>query len=152
MSSLQFFTPLLRGSDWLRHQARLRKWNKAHAWGRRGEDLAHRFLQRQGYCVVARNLKLRGVRAELDIVARYGDIIVFVEVKTRASDEFGMPEEAVDAEKREHLIRAASAYLHSAGARWERARFDIITVLFEGTTKIEQIVDAFSYSESQPVH
>jgi putative endonuclease len=135
--------PLLRAADWLRHRARLRKWNTAHAWGRRGEDLAHRFLQQQGYSVVARNLKVRGAGVELDIVARDGDTIVFVEVKTRASDEFGAPDEAVDAEKRDHLIRAATAYLRVADAGWERARFDIVSVLFEGKTRVDHIRDAF---------
>ena len=137
--------PLLRAADWMRHRARLRRWNTAHAWGRRGEDLAHRFLQQKGYIVVARNLRLRGAHNELDIVARDGETIVFVEVKTRASDDFGTPDEAVDAEKREHLVRAASAYLHAAGAKWEQARFDIVSVLFEGTTRIEHIRDAFRF-------
>jgi putative endonuclease len=127
----------------MRHRARLRKWNTAHAWGRRGEDLAHRFLQQQGYTIVARNLKIRGARVELDIVARNGETIVFVEVKTRATDEFRTPDQAVDADKREHLIRAASAYLQAADAGWDRARFDIVNVLFEGRTRIEHIRDAF---------
>jgi putative endonuclease len=127
----------------MRHRARLRSWDTAHAWGRRGEDLAHRFLQRQGYTVVARNLALRGARVELDIVALDGGTIVFVEVKTRSSDEFGTPDQAVDAEKREHLARAASAYLHTADATWERARFDIVTVTFEGQVRIGHIRDAF---------
>ena len=134
----------LRAADWLRHRARLRKWNTAHAWGRRGEDLAHRYLQQHGYSVVARNLKIRGARVELDIVARDGATIVFVEVKTRASDEFRTPDQAVDAEKREHLIRAAAAYLHAADTGWDFARFDIVNVLLEGSTRIEHIRDAFS--------
>ena len=144
MSVLHAAMPLLLAADWLRHRARLRKWNTAHAWGRRGEDLAHRFLQRQGYTVVARNLKIKGARTELDIVARHGETIVFVEVKTRASDEFRTPDQAVGADKREHLIRAASAYLHAADAGWDRARFDIVSVLFEGKARIEHIRDAFS--------
>jgi putative endonuclease len=135
---------LLQVTDWLRHRARLRRWNTAHAWGRRGEDLAHRFLQRAGYTIVARNLRLRGAQIELDLVAHDGATIVFVEVKTRASDEFGTPDQAVDHEKREHLIRAASAYLRAAEASWSRARFDIVTVTFEGGVRIGHIRDAFS--------
>jgi putative endonuclease len=144
MPSLRILMPALRAADWLRHRVRLRKWNTSHAWGRRGEDLAHRFLQQQGYAVVARNLKIRGARVELDLVARDGETIVFVEVKTRASDEFRTPDQAVDAEKREHLIRAAAAYLRVAEVGWERARFDIVSILFERRTRIEHLRDAFS--------
>jgi putative endonuclease len=144
MPRFRYVLPLLRAADWLRHRARLRKWNTSHAWGRRGEDLAHRFLQSKGYTVVARNLRLRGAGVELDLVATEGGIVVFVEVKTRASTEFGTPDEAVDAEKRRHLIRAASAYLRITESTWEHARFDIVSVTFEGRTRIEHIRDAFS--------
>jgi putative endonuclease len=134
---------LLRAADWLRHRARMRAWNTAHAWGRRGEDLAHRYLQARGYTVVARNLRQRGAQVELDLVARDGETIVFVEVKTRATEEFGTPEQAVDIEKRENLIRAASAYLHAADAGWDKARFDIVSVTFEKHARVEHIRDAF---------
>src|SRR5918996_540303 len=130
---------LLKLSDWLRHRARLRTWNSAHAWGRRGEDLAHRYLQDQGYTIVARNLQLRGANVEIDMIARDGETIVFVEVKTRASDEFGTPDQAVDHEKRAHLVRAA----------WDRARFDIVSVTMGPDARsvpveIRHIKDAFS--------
>ncbi len=127
----------------MRHKARLRTWNTAHAWGRRGEDLAHRYLQSQGYRIVARNLMLRGAHVEIDLVARHGGVIVFVEVKTRASDEFGTPDRAVDREKRENLARAASAYLHAAGSTWDQARFDIVSVTFDPGVRIQHIQDAF---------
>lgn len=134
---------LLRACDWLRHRGRLRQWKPEHAWGRRGEDLAHRFLQRRGYRIVARNMRLKPLRAELDLVARDGDTFVFVEVKTRASTDFGSPDQAVDAEKREQMIFAAGLYLQRAGASWERARFDIVSVLLDGAVRIEHIRDAF---------
>src|SRR5262245_44184121 len=134
---------LFRACDWLRHKARLRKWNRAQAWGRRGEDLAHRYLQRHGYAVVARNFTLKPLKAELDIVARAGETIVFVEVKTRATDAFGLPEEAVDQEKREQIVRAAGAYLRAADATWEQARFDIISVFFAQSPRVDHLRDAF---------
>jgi putative endonuclease len=87
---------------------------------------------------------LRGARVELDLIARHGETIVFVEVKTRASDEFGAPDQAVDQEKRENLVRAASAYMHAASAVWERARFDIVSVTFDPIVRIEHIKDAFA--------
>ena len=68
-----------------------------HAWGARGEDLAHRFLQKLGYIVVARNWRAEDGSGELDLVAWDGPSLVVVEVKTRASTDFGLPEEAVDA-------------------------------------------------------
>jgi len=135
---------LVRLSDWLRHKARLRTWNTAHAWGRRGEDLAHRYLETQGYIIVARNLRPRGTHVELDLIARDNDAIVFVEVKSRGSDEFGAPDRAVDEEKRQNLMRAASAYLRTARARWEQARFDIVSVTFDSQVRIEHVRDAFS--------
>jgi hypothetical protein len=64
------------------------------ALGRRGEDLAHRYLQTAGYAVVARNFKA-GADSEIDIVARKKDLVVFVEVKSRQSAEFGAPERAM---------------------------------------------------------
>ena len=136
--------PLFKVFDWLRHRARLRTWNPAHASGRRGEDLAHRYLQAKGYRIIGRNLRLRGAHVELDLVARDADAIVFVEVKTRKTDEFGTPDESVDSEKRRHLIRAASTYLHIAGASWQHARFDIVSVTFDEPTRINHIRDAFT--------
>src|ERR1700674_5941286 len=91
--------------DWLRHRARRHRWNSEHALGRRGEDLAHRFLRRQGFIIVARNYRLSSGEAEADLIAREGEDLVIVEVKTRASAEYGPPERAVSAEKQRHLIR-----------------------------------------------
>ena len=55
--------------DWFRHLARRRRWNPSQALGRRGEDLAHRFLRRQGYTIVARNYRLAAGDAEADVIA-----------------------------------------------------------------------------------
>ena len=69
------------------------------ARGQLGEDLAHRFLRRHGCTVVARNYRPRHGGGEIDLVAWDGGTLAIVEVKTRASDEFGAPERAVDAGK-----------------------------------------------------
>ncbi|HYP14646.1 MAG TPA: YraN family protein [Bryobacteraceae bacterium] len=103
----------------------------------------HRYLQRRGMTVVARNLQLPPLKAELDIVAVEGSTYVFVEVKTRESDSFGKPEEAVDLEKRTQITRAARAYLRAAGATWDQARFDIVSVTTGGDVRLEHIKDAF---------
>jgi putative endonuclease len=132
-------------SDWLRHKARLRKGDPGHAWGARGEDLAHRFLQKLGYVVVARNWRAGDGSGELDVVAWDGPSLVVVEVKTRASNEFGRPEDAVDSSKREHLVRTGSRYAREADVLPERLRFDIVSVTLDGDRPaIDHIRNAFS--------
>lgn len=135
---------LYRLADRLRHRARLRLGNVAHAWGKRGEDLAHRYLQDKGYVVVGRNYRTLNRSAEVDLVARDGETVVFVEVKTRATDRYGAPEEAVDRDKRRNIVRAAGDYLRRSEQSWELARFDIVTVLFADGIRIEHLQDAFA--------
>lgn len=134
---------LYRMGDRLRHRVRLRT-NTAHAWGKRGEDLAHRYLQRQGYTIIGRNYRTRGGTAEVDLIARDGDTVVFVEVKTRATDRFGAPDEAVDRAKREKIVRAAAEFLYRTECDRDRIRFDIVSVLFDDGERIEHIRAAFS--------
>jgi putative endonuclease len=130
--------------DWLRDRKRRRVWSKDLASGRRGEDLAHRFLRRQGFTIVARNYRLAAGDAEADIIARDGDALVIVEVKSRASDEYGPPERAIGEEKRRHLLRVAREYSRKSGTPWENVRVDIVTVLFTTPPKIELVRDALS--------
>jgi putative endonuclease len=111
--------------------------------GRIGEDMAHRYLQQHGCTVVARNYRPPASSGEIDLVAWEGDRLVFVEVKTRATDEFGQPDSAVDEEKRERLAWAAAEYARRAGVAWERTRFDIVSVLLNRESKIEWQRDAF---------
>ncbi len=77
---------------------------------RKGEDLAYNYLRRRGYTIVARNYRPRSGKQELDLVAWDKEQLAVIEVKTRASDEFGEPARAVDLRKRRHLIRAAAEY------------------------------------------
>jgi putative endonuclease len=133
-------------ADRLRRRIRRKRWSADLATGRRGEDLAHRFLRRQGYTVVARNY--RSSAGEIDIVAFDKQDLVFVEVKTRAGDEFGSPDRAVGPEKREHLERVARHYARQAGIEWGRARFDIVNVLLTATPRIELLRDAFRSSRT----
>jgi putative endonuclease len=111
--------------------------------GRLGEDLAHRHLRRYGCTVVARNYRVPSGKGEIDIVAWHGEKLVFVEVKTRASAEFGAPEVAVDLEKRGHVMRAARDYVRRADIPWERVRFDIVSIVLLPTPAIEWLQDAF---------
>ncbi|GAA4713021.1 YraN family protein [Brevibacillus fulvus] len=98
--------------------------------GRWGEDLAAAFLLRQNYRIIARNVQTR--RGEIDIVAEDGQMIVFVEVRTRSSQRFGTPAESITWRKRQKLRELALQYLQAANESAKTFRFDVITVLIEG--------------------
>jgi putative endonuclease len=121
----------------------LRRRSLENDHGRMGEDLAHRYLRRHGCTVVARNYRTRSGSGEIDLVAWHGDTLVFVEVKTRATSEFGEPERAVDAEKRLHLHHAALDYARRANVEWTRTRFDIVSIVLGKPVRIEWIRAAF---------
>lgn len=110
--------------------------------GTQGEQHACRYLQEQGYEVLERNW--RSGRHEVDIIARTGRYLVFVEVKTRTSDQYGQPEEAVKKGKRGKLIKAANAYVLAIGTDLA-LRFDIVSVILHPSGKpyIHHIPDAF---------
>ena len=120
---------ILQFSDWLRHVARKRRWSSTLALGRRGEDLAHRYLRAQGFTIVARNYRLASGDAEADLIAWEGDTLVFVEVKTRESANFGPPERAIGEEKHRHLMRIAREYTRKTRTPWSRIRFDVVSVV-----------------------
>ena len=128
---------LYRAADRIRR----RRYPENH--GRIGEDLAHRFLQARGCTVVARNYRTLSGSGEIDLVAWDGSKLAFIEVKTRGSEEFGPPESAVDAEKRERLQRAAQDYVRHAEIPWRDTRFDIVSIVLDRTPHIEWLRDAF---------
>lgn len=111
--------------------------------GRLGEDLAHRYLRSQGCTVVSRNYRPRGGAGEIDLVAWHTGRLLFVEVKTRASADFGAPETAVDAGKRESLRHAARDYARRVNVEWSRTRFDIVSIVLDPPVRIEWLRDAF---------
>ena len=113
------------------------------AAGRHGEDLAHRFLRSHGFTVVARNYRPRTGPGEIDLIAWERENLVFVEVKARATDEFGTPDRAVDMKKQRHLERAARDYVRRANVDWDTVRFDIVSILLTKSPKIELLRDAF---------
>lgn len=109
--------------------------------GSKGEMLAMRYLQEQGYAI--RELNWRSGHKELDIVAQERDVLVFVEVKTRTTDYYGDAADAVTPAKMKNLIVAAEAYIKSKKIDAD-VRFDIITVVGSGDDcKIEHIPNAF---------
>lgn len=97
--------------------------------GRTGEDLAAGYLLENNYKIIGRNY--RCPLGEIDIIARDGQKIVFVEVKSKNSGRFGRPEEAVDRKKQAKLSRVALFYLKSKSALDAPARFDVVSVYMD---------------------
>lgn len=108
--------------------------------GNLGEQTAARYLQNCGYQILAVNWRFK--RWEADIIAKDGDILVFVEVKTRSSLAFGHPDEFVDDHKRKNLRYLAEAYLRYSKHQGE-IRFDIVSVYKKEELKLRHIKDAF---------
>jgi putative endonuclease len=123
--------------DRLRHARRRKVWEPARAAGRRGEDLAHRFLRREGFVVVARNYRLPTGDGEADIVAWERDTLVIVEVKTRESDAYGPPDRAIHPEKLRHMGRVALEYGRKTDIPRERIRFDVVSVVLCDPPKMD---------------
>jgi len=96
--------------------------------GNRGESLAVDYLKRLNYRVIKRNYTIRG--GEIDLIASDGDVLVFVEVKTRYSHEFGLPEESLSYFKLQALQRTAQIYLKMTNQSDKLCRFDLVAVDF----------------------
>lgn len=117
-------------ADVLRHRARQRRLNPEHALGRRAEDIAHRYLQRHGFIIVARNYRMASGAGEIDLVGWDDDQLVFIEVKSRQTEDYGAPDRAIGPQKRSSLLRAAREYALHADVCWESVRFDVVNVVF----------------------
>lgn len=110
--------------------------------GNLGEGMAVEYLQEHGMAILERNW--RSGHLEVDIIARDGEMIVFVEVKTRETNTWGEPQTSVTADKQRNLIKAANLYVLSKDINSD-TRFDIISIILnEDNTKITHIPNAFS--------
>src|SRR5579871_2404365 len=110
--------------------------------GKMGEDLAVRELERRGYAILARRYRRRG--GELDIVARDGATLVFVEVKTRDGDAFGTGAEAVTALKQRRMTQLALDYMMRHRLNGVPCRFDVVSIrVAAGAPSIEVVQNAF---------
>jgi len=115
--------------------------NYRAALGKKGEDLALQYLLKKGYTLLEKNWRFH--HKEVDIIAADGHDLVFVEVKTRSSEWFGAPEEAVDTKKQRYLIAAAEAYIRSRNND-TNIRFDVVSIMLKpGYQSIDHIMDAF---------
>lgn len=109
--------------------------------GKIGEEIALKFLKNEGYEVLELNWRFR--KLEVDIIAKEGDVLIVVEVKTRKSDEFGSPDVFVDRKKQRFLIKAVNEYVNQKQLENE-IRFDIVSILYcNNQEKVEHIKDAF---------
>ena len=117
--------------------------------GERGEDAAVRFLRRNGYKILVRRFKSHA--GEIDIIARQKDCLVFIEVKTRQTEQYGAPSEAVDKKKQRHMVRTAVDYLRLVDKTRLKFRFDIVEVLLREDAQkpddIRIIQNAFDLTE-----
>jgi putative endonuclease len=112
--------------------------------GRQGEEAARDFLRKKGYHILQSNYRTRF--GEIDIIARDKDTLCFVEVKTRYSQAFGSPYEAVMETKQRTISRVAVYYLKEHNLLDTKARFDIVSVVREsGNVRCELIKNAFEF-------
>jgi putative endonuclease len=113
------------------------------ALGQRAEQLAAEHLTRRGYHLIDRNYRWRG--GELDLVAREGDTLVFVEVRARTRAEWGAPFETINRLKQRRVIRAALHWLMTHDLTRAPARFDVVSIMLPpaGPPAIELIQNAF---------
>jgi putative endonuclease len=115
------------------------------AQGRLGEDEAVRWLAAQGFEIVARNVVNHG--GEIDLVAREGAYLCFIEIKARASDRFGPAIAAVDARKQRRISRAAALYIASHKLHREPCRFDVLGLDRDGSGwRYTLVRNAFPYA------
>lgn len=113
--------------------------------GKQGEETAVKFLEQKGFVILERNFSYE--KAEIDIIARDKNEIVFIEVKTRTGNKF-FPEEAVSRTKQKNIFRAAEAFLFEKKLEDMPVRFDVVAVqIVNRKNKIEHFIDAFRKEE-----
>ncbi|MEZ7498305.1 YraN family protein [Flavobacterium sp. Arc3] len=109
--------------------------------GKLGEEMAVEFLRKEGYIILNTNWTFQ--KAEIDIIAKKENILAIVEVKTRSSLEFGLPQDFVKPKKIQLLVKAVDAYVNEKEIDVD-VRFDIIAIHKEGKSfVIEHLIDAF---------
>ena len=120
---------------------------KSNGIGKLGEDCAAKFLDANGYAIVARNFRIRS--AEIDIIAQRNGVLAFVEVKARSNIRHGLPVEAVTLRKQKKIIEAASVFLQDENFSDCACRFDVIEIFFDGerVKEINHIENAFEVAQ-----
>jgi len=111
--------------------------SQKQATGKLGEEIAKKYLKKKGYKILEQHYCLRG--GEIDLIAKQREVIVFIEVKTRTSAEYGAPEEAVDYFKQKSLFRAMQNYFWKEKIENQNYRFDIISINLDKNSRIAKI-------------
>lgn len=116
--------------------------------GKSGEETAVNLLKENGYKILARNYRTK--LGEVDIVALDKDTLCFIEVKTRHSDRFGLPKEAVSASKQRQISKVALLFLKENNLLDKKARFDVVSVIYsqKQRPRLDLIKDAFELDKS----
>ena len=109
--------------------------------GMQGEEIAAKYLQQKGLVILDRNFRCR--LGEIDIITKHGDCLVFIEVKTRSSDRFGLGQESITREKICKLRRLAQTYLAKRSFSGMNVRFDVVAVNSAREAKVTHIENAF---------
>jgi putative endonuclease len=109
--------------------------NRAHEFGRTAETLAAQSLERHGWTIIERNFRCG--HKEIDLIARRGDTIAFVEVKARATRTFGHPLDAITAHKRREITTVARAWIARHGSADLSYRFDAVWIIGTPGGRIE---------------
>jgi putative endonuclease len=111
--------------------------------GKAGEDIAAAFLNARGYDIVERNHRNR--MGEIDLILKRKGVLIFVEVKTRTSTAYGLPQEAVTGIKQEKIRKTALAYMQDNGLEDAEIRFDVVAIMLENGSgsRIQHIPGAF---------
>lgn len=115
--------------------------------GQKGEQAAVKYLERHGYEILDRNWTC--IAGEADIIAKDDDVLVFVEVKTRTNDIYGLPEEAVDRTKRKRYENIALAFLSTCDITDIEVRFDVVALVLIGDNRalLRHHINAFASGE-----
>ncbi len=110
--------------------------------GQKGEQIASQFLVDLGYRILEKNWRYR--RAEIDLIAMDGEVLVCIEVKTRSYDTYGTPDRGVNRKKEQLLAEAIQSYMIKIDHQWE-VRFDIITIIWRENEEpmVKHLNDAF---------
>jgi putative endonuclease len=112
--------------------------------GKEGEEIARRYLEKRGYRIVTANYRTR--HGEIDLIARDGPTLVFIEVKTRTQQKFGSPFDALTARKCMSMAKVALHYLINHGGTEQPARFDVVSVRPGEKAEVEIVQNAFDIS------
>jgi putative endonuclease len=121
--------------------------NYAKELGKKAEGIAEAFFREKGYHILERNYQVRC--GEIDLILEDRSRMIFVEVKSRVSAKYGLPQEAITYHKRRQIIRVAKWYLQEKGCLDREIRFDVLAIRFHGIGKpvIEHIPWAFDMEE-----